>query len=163
MVVTAAIRRAGRVRRWLALAGFGAAVAAVAATGGLAASNAPAEYRSLRQPSWAPPAWLFGPVWTALYVMIALSGWLLWCRAGMRPALAWYAVQLLLNAAWAPLFFGAGRYELALADLAALWVAIGVTVALFWRRSRTAALLLVPYWAWVTFAGALNGSIVRLN
>ena len=106
---------------------------------------------------------MFGPVWTVLYIAIAVAGWLVWRRVGWGPALAVYAVQLALNAAWTPLFFGAGAYGLALVEILVMWLAIGATVVLFWRVSRPAALLLVPYWAWVTFATALNFAIWRLN
>jgi Tryptophan-rich sensory protein (mitochondrial benzodiazepine receptor homolog) len=154
-------RRGGR--SWLALLLFGLAVAAAAAVGGLGVAGTAAEYRSLVTPSWAPPSWLFGPVWTALYVMIALAGWVAWRKAGWTAGLTWYAIQLVLNAAWTPLFFGAGWYVAALVDIVALWLALGVTVVLFWRTSRLAALLLVPYWVWVTYATALNAAIVALN
>ena len=151
------------VRSWLALLGFGLAVAAAAAIGGVGVAGTAAEYRSLATPPWAPPSWLFGPVWTALYVTIAVAGWLAWRRAGWTAGLTWYGVQLVLNAAWTPLFFGAGRYAWALVDIVALWLALSVTIGLFWRVSRPAALLLVPYWAWVAYATALNAAIVALN
>lgn len=151
-------------RSWLALLAFALAVAAAAAVGGLGVAGPAAEYQSLVRPSWAPPSWLFGPVWTVLYVMIALAGWVAWRRAGWTAGLTWYAIQLVLNAAWTPLFFGAGWYVAALVDIVALWLALGVTVVLFWRRSsRLAALLLVPYWVWVTYATALTAAIVALN
>lgn len=156
-------RPLGRRRAWLALAGFGAASLAAAAVGGVAASNAGEEYRQLEQPTWAPPAWVFGPVWTVLYIGIAVAGWLAWRRAGWGVPLWAFAVQLVLNALWTPLFFGAGAYGLAFAEIVLLWLAIGLTVALFWRVSRPAALLMLPYWAWVTFAAALNFAIWRLN
>jgi benzodiazapine receptor len=149
--------------RWLGLAAFGAAAAAAALIGGLGVAGTAAEYQSLRQPPWAPPSWLFGPVWTVLYVLIAISGWLVWRRAGWTTALTVYAVQLLLNAAWTPVFFGFGRYGLALVDIVALWLLIGATVWLFRLISRTAAALLLPYWAWVTFATALNAFIWHAN
>jgi translocator protein len=139
------------------------AVAAAALIGTLAVSGTSQEYASLARPSWAPPSWLFGPVWTALYASMAAAAWLVWRRVGLDRALVPFAVQLLLNAAWTPLFFGAGRYGWALVDIVALWLAIGVTVVVFWRVSRPAALLLVPYWLWVTFATALNASILALN
>ena len=159
-------RSAGRVRgarRWWALLGFGAAVFVAAAIGGLGVRGTGAEYAGLEQPSWAPPSWLFGPVWTVLYAMIAVAGWLVWRRAGFGPALWAWTAQLVLNAIWTPLFFGAGRYGLAFADLVLLWLAIGVTVLSFRRVSRVGAGLLIPYWAWVTFAGALNLAIWQLN
>ncbi len=152
------------MRRPLAgLAVFAAAVAATAVIGSLSAISASAEYEQLRTPSWAPPSWLFGPVWTALYVMIALSGWLFWKRHGVRGELVLFAVQLVLNAAWTPLFFAAGRYGWALVDIVALLVSIVALIVAFGREHRVAALLLVPYLAWVGFATALNASIVSLN
>jgi translocator protein len=139
------------------------AVAVAALVGSLAVSNASGEYASLVRPSWAPPSWLFGPVWTVLYASMAMSAWLVWRRVGLDRTLAPFAGQLLLNAAWTPLFFGAGAYGWALVDIVALWLAIAVTVVAFWRVSRPAAVLLVPYWLWVTFAAALNASILALN
>ena len=149
--------------RRLGLAGFGLAVAAAALIGGLGVAGTSAEYQSLEQPSWAPPSWLFGPVWTVLYAMIAVSGWLVWRRTGWTTALTVYAVQLVLNAAWTPIFFGFGQYGLALVDIVVLWVLIGVTVWLFRPVSKLAAGLLLPYWAWVTFATALNAYIWNAN
>ncbi|RLP92078.1 tryptophan-rich sensory protein [Micromonospora sp. BL4] len=152
----------GRRSRW-ALAGFAAAVFVAAAIGGLGVQGTTDEYASLRQPGWAPPSWLFGPVWTVLYALIAVAGWLAWRRVGFGPALWAWTAQLVLNAIWTPLFFGAGQYGLAFAEIVAMWLAIGLTVALFARVSRGAAALMLPYWAWVTFAAALNLSIWRLN
>ncbi|SCG37734.1 TspO and MBR related proteins [Micromonospora echinaurantiaca] len=150
-------------RQWWALLGFAAAVFVAAAIGGLGVRGTGAEYAALEQPAWAPPSWLFGPVWTLLYALIALAGWLVWRRVGFGAALVAWTVQLVLNASWTPLFFGAGRYGLAFAELVLLWLAIAVTVVLFDRVRRLAAVLLLPYWAWVTFAGALNFAIWRLN
>jgi benzodiazapine receptor len=149
--------------QWVGLLGFGAAAAAAALVGGLGVSGTAGEYDSLAQPAWAPPSWLFGPVWTVLYCCIAVSGWLVWRRSGWTAALTVFAVQLVLNAIWTPLFFGAGLRGPALVDIVALWALIGVNIALFWPRSRPAALLLLPYWAWVTFASALNASVWWLN
>jgi len=136
---------------------------AVAAVGALAANNAKDVYPRLRRPAWAPPAWLFGPAWTILYITIALAGWIGWRHGAGASALGVYAAQLLINAAWTPLFFGLNRYGLALGDIVLLWLLIGATVALFWPVSPLAALLLLPYWAWVSYATALNASIWRLN
>ena len=156
--------RPGRsVSPWLALAGFAAAVAAAALIGGLGVAGTASEYQNLDRPAWAPPSWLFGPVWTVLYAMIAVSGWLVWRRTGWSSALNWYAAQLVLNAVWTPIFFGAGQYGLALLDIVVLWVLIGVTVWRFRPVSRLAAGLLLPYWAWVTFATALNTAIWLAN
>ena len=149
--------------RWWALAVFAFAVFVAAAIGGLGVRGTSAEYAGLQQPAWAPPSSVFGPVWTVLYVMIAVSGWLVWQRVGFTRPLWLWSAQLVLNAIWTPLFFGAGRYGLAFADIVVLWLLIGVTVVLFWRVHRVAAALLLPYWAWVTFATALNFSIWQLN
>ncbi|WP_127507959.1 TspO/MBR family protein [Actinoplanes solisilvae] len=156
------LRTPHRHRR-LALAWFGLAVFVAAAIGGLGVSGTSAEYNGLEQPAWAPPSWLFGPVWTVLYVMIALAGWLTWRRAGFTRPLWLWSAQLALNAIWTPIFFGAGRYGLAFADIAVLWLLIGATVVTFWRVRRGAAALLLPYWAWVSYAAALNLAIWLMN
>jgi translocator protein len=150
-------------RSWWGLVPFGLAVAAAALIGGLGVAGTAGEYQSLDRPAWAPPSWLFGPVWTLLYAMIAVAGWLVWRRAGWTRALTVYAVQLVLNAVWTPIFFGFGRYGLALLDIAVLWLLIGATVLLFRPVSRAAAWLLVPYWVWVTYATALNAAIWHAN
>ncbi|MET7670480.1 TspO/MBR family protein [Micromonospora luteifusca] len=150
-------------RSWWALVGFAAAVFVAAAIGGLGVQGTTDEYANLRQPDWAPPSWLFGPVWSLLYVLIAVAGWLVWRRVGFSSALWAWAAQLVLNAIWTPLFFGVGQYGLAFAEIVVMWLAIGLTVVLFARVSRVAAALMLPYWAWVTFAAALNLSIWRLN
>jgi translocator protein len=152
-----------RPRPWLALAGFAAAVFVTAAIGGLGVAGTVAEYNGLEQPAWAPPSWLFGPVWTVLYLMIGLAGWLAWREVGFSRPLWIYTAQLVLNAIWTPLFFGAGQYGLAFLDIAAMWLLIGATVVAFWRVRRAAALLLLPYWVWVTYASALNLAIWLLN
>ncbi|MFD0885879.1 TspO/MBR family protein [Streptosporangium algeriense] len=150
-------------RRWLGLPVFVLALALVATIGALAAVDAGGEYLMLERPAWAPPRWLFGPAWTVLYVMIALSGWLAWSARGLTPALGVYAVQLVLNAAWTPLFFGAHLYGAAFAEIVVLWGTIVATVVLFRPISRPAAWLLVPYALWVTYAGALNLAVWLMN
>ncbi len=124
-------------------------------------------YATLEKPPWTPPGWLFGPVWTALYVAMAVAAFLVWRERGSfgaaRKELSLYAVQLALNAAWTPLFFGARRPDLALVDIGLLWLALAALLPLFLRVRRAAGLLLVPYLAWVTFAAALNLSIVLRN
>jgi len=126
-------------------------------------------YVALAKPTWTPPGWLFAPVWTALYVMIAVAGWLVWRNEAFgatgtrRAALTCWGVQLMLNAAWSWLMFGQHRIGMALADLIGMWLAI-VGFAIFaWRVSEPAALLFLPYLAWVSFAGVLNAAILRLN
>jgi len=153
-------------RSLVAAACFGAAVLATALVGGAAAAQSGAVYARLDLPVWAPPAWLFGPVWTVLYVLIAVAGWLVWRAAGTRGAavfLGVYVLQLLLNAAWTPLFFGAGLQGLALADILLLVVAVAATLFLARPHSRSAVVLLVPYLVWVAFAAALNAAIWAAN
>ena len=152
-----------RPASWWSLIPFVAAVTVAALLGVLGVNGTSAEYQTLDQPPWAPPSWLFGPVWTVLYAMIAVAGWLIWRRTGWNRALSVYAVQLVLNAIWTPIFFGFGQYGLALIDIAVLWLLIGATILLFRPISRAAAWLLVPYWAWVTFATALNAAIWYAN
>jgi tryptophan-rich sensory protein len=123
-------------------------------------------YADLAKPSWTPPSWLFGPVWTALYGMMAVAVWLVWMRRHDRPAavpMTVFALQLVLNAAWTPLFFGLHRPGIAFADIVLLWLVLVATVWLFWGRRAIAGLLLVPYLLWVSFAAALNFAIWRLN
>ena len=123
-------------------------------------------YATLNKPSWTPPDWLFGPVWTTLYIMMAVAAWLVWRKNGLADAwmpLLLFAVQLLLNTAWSALFFGMRNPGIALADIVLLWIAILATVIAFGRVSSLAASLLVPYLAWVSFATALNWSIWRMN
>ncbi|MCH9667179.1 MAG: tryptophan-rich sensory protein [Actinomycetia bacterium] len=142
------------------------AVGIAAGVGGLSASSAAEDYARLQQPSWAPPAWLFGPAWTLLYALMAIAAWLVW-RTGpateSRPALTLYAVQLLLNAAWTPLFFGLGWRGIALVEISVLWVLVVATVVAFWRRTPVAGMLMVPYLAWTTFAWSLNFAVWQLN
>jgi tryptophan-rich sensory protein len=120
-------------------------------------------YPALRKPSWTPPSWIFGPVWTALYGMMAVAGWLAWRDGRTRSATLVFLLQLFLNGAWSWVFFGARRPDLAFACVVALWLAIIATIAAFWRVSRMAVILFVPYLAWVSFAAALNLAVVRLN
>ena len=123
-------------------------------------------YASLRKPSWNPPSWLFGPVWTALYLMMATAAWLVWRRggcSGQRRALTLYLVQLVLNAAWTPLFFGLKMPGIAFAEILLLLAAVVTTAFAFRRVNKAAGALLVPYIAWVSFAGLLNFTLWRLN
>ncbi|RKS06852.1 TspO/MBR related protein [Nocardiopsis sp. Huas11] len=166
MTITPSEQRHGGARALAGLVVFVAAVAAAALSGVLLSPDTAQEYARLEQPDWAPPSWLFGPVWTTLYAMIALAGWLVWRRfgwQGARLALSLFALQLLLNAAWSPLFFTLGLRGTAFADIAVLWVVLSATIALFARLSRPAAWLLVPYWAWTTFAALLSFTMWRLN
>lgn len=123
-------------------------------------------YWTLAKPSWTPPPWLFGPVWTLLYLMMGVSLWLLWRNRRAthgRLAFTLFLTQLALNFAWTPVFFGMHAIGLALAVIVTLLAAIMATIAIGWRVKRSAALLLVPYACWVSFASALNLAIWRLN
>jgi tryptophan-rich sensory protein len=124
-------------------------------------------YPTLVKPSFNPPAWVFGPVWTVLYIMMGVAAYLVWLRGfdseGVRAALAVFVIQLALNGLWSILFFGMQQPGWALAEIVVLWVAIGATVWLFWRVVPAAGVLLLPYWAWVSFATVLNASLWWLN
>ena len=123
-------------------------------------------YSTLSKPSWNPPGWVFAPVWSALYLMMAVSAWLVWKRCGFSGAAgAWrlFTLQLALNAAWSPLFFGLQNTLAGLLDIVPLWAAILATLVVFWRVSRVAGALLLPYWLWVSFAAVLNFTIWRMN
>lgn len=123
-------------------------------------------YASLNKPSWNPPGWVFGPVWSALYTLMAVAAWLVWKRGGFAVqsrTLMPFLVQLVLNAAWTPLFFGLKRPGLAFAEILLLWLAIVWTIMAFRREHRLAAILLWPYLVWVTFATCLNFTLWRMN
>ena len=139
----------------------------VAAAGGLFTGPGVRDwYPSLVKPSFTPPSWLFGPVWTLLYTMMAVAAWLVWRRAqtaNVALPLALFAVQLGLNLAWSWLFFGLRRPDLGLLDISLLWLAIVATMVTFWRVSPLAGVLFVPYLLWVSFASVLNYSLWQLN
>jgi translocator protein len=123
-------------------------------------------YQQLNRPGWAPPTEVFGPVWTILYTAMGVAAWLVWSRTGLRDGalpLGLFVLQLVPNALWSWLFFGLNRMELALADIVVLWVLIAATMVAFWRVHRVAALLLVPYLLWVSYATALNAALWQLN
>jgi len=121
-------------------------------------------YAGLAKPGFNPPNWIFAPVWTTLYVLMAFAAWRVWRVAGLRSApLVLYLVQLVLNFAWSLIFFRAHRIELALIDIVLLWVAILATTIAFFRRDALAGALMLPYLAWVGFAAVLNYEIARLN
>jgi tryptophan-rich sensory protein len=121
-------------------------------------------YADLTKPPGNPPDWVFGPVWTLLYLSMAIAAWLVWQQRGIKtPAIAMFAVQWALNLAWSVLFFGMHSPCAALVDIAILWVAIARTLVMFWRIDWRAGALLVPYLAWVSFASYLNAAIWWLN
>jgi len=149
---------------WLALAGWIVLCFCAAATGAFVSVGG--WYAELKKPSWNPPAWVFGPVWTTLYLMMAVSAWRIWRRGGWsmrRKELGLFLVQLALNALWTPLFFGFHWPGVAFAEIVLLWVAIAVTVRVFYRVDRPAAWLLLPYLVWVSFASVLNAVLWRMN
>jgi tryptophan-rich sensory protein len=149
-----------------ALAGFVALTLAAGAAGGLAtASSVDTWYPTLAKPAFNPPNWVFAPVWTTLYVLMAIAAWRVW-RSGAtaaRLALGAWALQLALNLSWSLLFFGLQRIGAALAEILVLLAAIALTARLFWRIDRAAGALLAPYLAWVAFAALLNAALWRLN
>jgi len=120
-------------------------------------------YKALDKPSWTPPDWLFGPVWSVLYLMIAVAGWLVWINIGMSGLLVLWGVQLVLNATWSWLFFGIRRMDLAFVDVVLMWLSIATFIALAAATVPLAAMLFVPYLIWVTIASALNLSVWRRN
>jgi len=156
----------GRAARVLNLAAWIALCFSAAAVGGLVQTGSAGWYRGLVKPPFNPPAWVFGPVWTLLYLMMAVAAWRVWPlrpRPGGRLAVGLFLGQLALNAAWTPVFFGLHRIAAALGVLLALWAALGACVVAFLRLDRLAGQLLLPYWAWVSFAGILNASLWWLN
>jgi tryptophan-rich sensory protein len=138
---------------------------AAGALGSIASVRAAQFYQELSRPTWAPPAGIFGPVWTALYCSMAVASWLVWWQSNARTfaALAVYALQLALNALWSWLFFAWRQGSGAFIEVLVLWVCILATILLFWRVRRAAAILLVPYLLWVSYASCLTFAVWRLN
>jgi tryptophan-rich sensory protein len=124
-------------------------------------------YPTLVKPSFNPPSWVFGPVWTLLYLMMGIAAFLVWQKGEDRDpvkiALVLFGLQLVLNGLWSVLFFGMQRPGVAFAEILLLWLAIAATMVSFWRLVPSAGLLMAPYLAWVSFAAVLNGSIWMLN
>lgn len=120
-------------------------------------------YETLRKPSWTPPKWAFPVVWTILYVMIGCAGWLVWTNGGWSLPMALWALQMVTNALWSYFFFGMRRMDIALVDVAVLWLSVALFIVTAWSLVPLASLLFVPYLAWVTAAAALNYSVRRLN
>ena len=154
------------MKQTLGLLGWLLLVFAAAAIGGLASAQAGAFYTELVRPDWAPPGWLFGPVWSVLYALMGVSAWLVWRARGFtgaRTALLLFMAQLGVNALWTWLFFVWHKGGLAFAEILLLWVMIVATIMLFWRISKVAGVLLLPYLAWVTFAAVLTYAIWQRN
>jgi tryptophan-rich sensory protein len=153
-------------RQILGLAVWLAASFLAGGIGAIASSSAGAFYAQLSRPSWAPPAWLFGPVWSLLYIMMGVAAWLVWRKHGLpgaASALKLFVIQLIANALWTWLFFVWHQGALSFAEIVVLWLLVASTIVAFWRLHRLAALMLVPYLAWVSFASALTFSLWRLN
>lgn len=156
-----------RSTRWLPL-GLFLVLAFAAAAIGAAATNTSVHtwYAGLQKPSWGPPNWLFAPVWTLLYVAMAIAAWRVW-RLGepsaARRTVSLYSAQLTLNALWSVLFFGLRRPGAALIEIAVLWAVLVVLLVRFWRVDRIAGVLWAPYVGWVSFAALLNAAVWSLN
>ena len=149
------------MRHWKSLLVFLLLAFAAGGVGSLAMPDA--WYAALGKPSFNPPNGVFAPVWTALFVLMAVAAWRVYRHAGFGAAIALWLAQLVFNAAWSPLFFGLHRIGLALADIVVLLALILATSIAFFRIDRIAAALLLPYLAWVAFATALTLAIFRLN
>ncbi len=156
-----------RHRPWLVLALFIAICLAVGGIGSIfTASSVTSWYPTLRKPAWRPPAAVFGPVWTTLYILMGIAAWLVWRRrdtANTRPALYLFAIQLAFNLAWSGIFFGLRAPGAAFAEIVILWGLVLATLIAFWRVRPIAGLLLLPYLLWTTYASALNFAIWRMN
>ena len=153
-------------RQILGLGGWIVVSFAAAAVGSVASIQAKPFYSQLMQPDWAPPAEIFGPVWTVLYALMGIAAWLVWSSGGFRSnrqALTLFLLQLAFNALWSWLFFAWHRGAWALADVFVLWILIVATLVSFWRVRPLAGAVLTPYLLWVSFASALNYSLWQLN
>ena len=152
------------MRNYLVLAAFVVGCLAIGSLGGFVTMKPVLEwYPTLAKPTWTPPSWVFGPVWTVLYIMMAVAAWLVWRSGNAKTALVLFCAQLALNLAWSFLFFGARSPGLGLIDIVPLWLAVAATIFAFSFHSRVAAFLMVPYLAWVSFATALNAAIYMMN
>jgi tryptophan-rich sensory protein len=153
--------------QWIALLLWLVVCFAVAGIGGWWTSGElTGWYRSLEKPAITPPNWVFGPVWTLLYALMAIAAWQVWLTAPSplrSRALVLFLVQLGLNLVWAWTFFHEHEIRVALANVAVLWIAVGLTTLVFGRIAPVAAWLMAPYWAWVTFATLLNAGFCLLN
>lgn len=156
----------GTRRHVIGLIGWLLLAFAAAAIGSVASVEARSFYGQLSQPDWAPPAWVFGPVWTVLYALMGISAWLVWRSGGFRAngtALGLFAGQLAVNALWSWLFFAWRLGGWAFVNILALLLTLSLVLVLFWRVRRIAGILLIPYLLWVAFACVLNYSIWQLN
>lgn len=148
----------------LALVGFVGLCLLVGVVGGSITAHAVLHwYPTLHAPPGTPPNWVFAPIWTVLYVIIGVAGWLVWRRIGAAPALRLWGWQLAANALWAPAFFGLHSPALAMSVMIILLILIAFTIRIFRRVHRTAAILMLPYGAWCLYAGYLNAGFLLLN
>ncbi len=151
----------------LSLVGWLAVAFVAGGVGAIASVEAASFYGQLAKPAWAPPAGVFGPVWSTLYVLMGIAAWLVWrapaAEGGKRAALALFIAQLAANALWSWLFFAWHRGGLAFAEVLVLLALIVLTVRAFWRVRRLAAVLMLPYLAWVAFASALTWAVWQAN
>jgi tryptophan-rich sensory protein len=155
------------MRIWLGLvAAFVICFSAAGIGGWFTGSSVTGWYASLTRPAWSPPDAVFGPVWTVLYLAMAVAAWLVWRHAGFagaQMALGLFALQLVLNVAWSAIFFGLRNPAAAFVEIVVLWIALAGTVVAFWRILPVAGVIMVPYLAWVTFAAVLNFAVWSLN
>ncbi|MEM6511985.1 MAG: TspO/MBR family protein [Pseudomonadota bacterium] len=159
MTTEAALPVRNRGREIAGLLGWIVVSFAASAIGARASISASTFYAQLTQPAWAPPAWVFGPVWAVLFALMAIAAWLVWREGGFaaqRNALVMFLAQLALNVLWSWLFFAWQLGGIAFAEVLLLWAAILLTIVLFWRVKPLAGALLVPYLLWVSFASVLN-------
>lgn len=121
------------------------------------------QYREFIKPDFFPPSWVFGPVWTALYIMMGVASFLVYQKKGWGKEMWFYSIQLVLNFAWTGIFFGAGEYFWAFVEIIALWILILITLVLFYKTRKLAGILFIPYLLWVSYASVLNYYIFTLN
>lgn len=156
-----------KTRDWKVLFGFLVLVFFIEILGGLFTQSSVTDwYQTLNRPAWTPPDWLFGPAWTILYILMAISAWIVYCEKSTRlktVALTSFFVQLFLNLCWSALFFTAKSPLLGLLDIILLWIMIVSTTVLFWKVKPLAGILFIPYLAWTSYALALNAAIFVLN
>lgn len=155
-----------RMQKVAGLVGWLVVTGLAAFAGSVASRRSQEFYGTLIRPEWAPPPEVFGPVWTVLYLLMAVAAWLVWKRGGFAragTALGLYLVQLVANALWSWLFFAWRMGAAAFVDIVLLWLLVAATIVAFWRHSRLAAALLLPYLAWISYAAALNLRLWQLN
>ncbi len=149
------------MKTWIVLAVW---IAVSLSAGFIGSRFPPGEwYQGLEKPSWNPPSWVFGPVWTLLYILMGIAVWLVWKERGFSTGVYLFIAQLVLNAVWSWLFFGLNRPDLAFYEIVVLWLLILLTMMVFWRVRPAAGALFIPYLLWVSFASVLNHTLWKLN